>query len=63
MPEPRENVEALCLARDRFAHQLPADFPIPVRGGKGRRVDAQIGEGGPPVRLATTNGGIEIRRR
>lgn len=42
---------------------IDTDFPITVQGRIGRSVDARIGEGGPPVRLATTNGAIEIRRR
>jgi DUF4097 and DUF4098 domain-containing protein YvlB len=42
---------------------IDVDFPVTVQGRIGRRVEAQIGAGGPPVRLATTNGGIEIRRR
>lgn len=42
---------------------IQTDFPVTVRGRIGRSVDAQLGGGGPPVRLATTNGGIELRRR
>jgi DUF4097 and DUF4098 domain-containing protein YvlB len=42
---------------------LDTDFPMTVQGRIGRRVDATLGSGGPPVSLETTNGGIEIRRR
>ena len=42
---------------------IDVDFPVTVQGRIGRSVEAQLGAGGPPVRLATTNGGIEIRRR
>jgi hypothetical protein len=56
---------------DGFGAQLTAstvhggintDFPLTVQGRIGRRVEAEIGDGGPPVRLSTTNGGIDIRR-
>ena len=42
---------------------VDTDFPITVQGRIGRRIDATLGTGGPPVSLSTTNGGIEIRRR
>lgn len=41
---------------------IQIDFPITVQGRIGRNVDGEIGGGGPPVRLSTTNGGIDIRR-
>jgi DUF4097 and DUF4098 domain-containing protein YvlB len=41
---------------------IDTDFPVTVQGRIGRSIDAQIGGGGPPVRLSTTNGGIDIRR-
>ena len=42
---------------------IDSDFPITVQGRIGRRIDATLGNGGPPITLTTTNGGIEIRRR
>jgi DUF4097 and DUF4098 domain-containing protein YvlB len=38
-------------------------FPITVQGSIGRRVNTQLGAGGPTIRATTTNGGISIRRR
>lgn len=42
---------------------LDFDFPITVRGRINRRVNATLGEGGPPIRVTTTNGGVSVRRR
>jgi hypothetical protein len=42
---------------------IRSDFPITVQGRIGRSVEARIGGGGAPVRLATTNGAIELRNR
>ena len=42
---------------------VDTDFPVTLQGRIGRRIDATLGSGGPPVSLTTTNGGIEIRRR
>lgn len=38
------------------------DFPITVQGSIGRRITTQLGSGGPPVRVMTTNGGVRIRQ-
>ena len=38
-------------------------FPITVQGRIDRRLTTQLGEGGPLVRVTTTNGGVSIRRR
>lgn len=38
------------------------DFPITVSGQVGRRITAQLGGGGAPVRVLTTNGGVSVRR-
>jgi DUF4097 and DUF4098 domain-containing protein YvlB len=40
---------------------LSTDLPLTVRGRVGKQVEGDIGGGGAPVRLATTNGGIRIR--
>lgn len=41
---------------------IDTDFPVTMQGRIGRSINAEIGGGGPPVRLSTTNGGIDIRR-
>jgi DUF4097 and DUF4098 domain-containing protein YvlB len=38
-------------------------FPITVQGSLGRRLTAQLGNGGARIRAVTTNGGVSIRRR
>jgi hypothetical protein len=61
----------LALPRD-FSARLEAsttyggittDFPVTVQGRIGRRVSAVLGDGGPELRVATTNGGIRLRER
>jgi len=42
---------------------ITVDFPVQVQGRIGRRLRTTIGEGGPMIRLETTNGGIGIKRR
>jgi hypothetical protein len=37
-------------------------FPITVQGRVGRHLTTQLGEGGAPVRVVTTNGGVTLRR-
>lgn len=41
---------------------INSDFPLTVQGRIGRRVEADLGSGGPTVRLTTTNGGIRLAR-
>jgi hypothetical protein len=50
------------VAETRNGH-VDTDFPVTMQGRLGRRIDADVGGGGPTVSLATTNGGIQIRRR
>ena len=38
------------------------DFPITVSGRLGRNVSTRLGDGGPRVRVMTTNGGVRLRR-
>lgn len=38
------------------------DFPVTVQGRIGRQLRATLGQGGPTVRLKTTNGGVRIRK-
>jgi hypothetical protein len=42
---------------------MRVDFPVTVQGRIDRRLDVEIGRGGPTVRAVTTNGGVVIRRR
>lgn len=42
---------------------MRVDFPITVQGTIGRTIETQIGRGGPPVRVTTTNGGVRISQR
>jgi hypothetical protein len=42
---------------------LNIDFPVTVRGRIGRQLRTTLGEGGAPIRVTTTNGGVRITRR
>jgi hypothetical protein len=39
-----------------------ADFPLTVQGRLDKNLDVTLGAGGAPVRLATTNGGVHLKR-
>ena len=39
------------------------DFPVTVQGKIDRELNTDIGGGGAPIRLRTTNGGVSIRRQ
>jgi DUF4097 and DUF4098 domain-containing protein YvlB len=39
------------------------DFPITVQGLVGKRIQTQLGTGGPMVRVTTTNGGVRVTER
>lgn len=39
------------------------DFPITVVGKIDHEVNTNIGNGGPPIRVQTTNGGVSIKRK
>jgi DUF4097 and DUF4098 domain-containing protein YvlB len=41
---------------------MQIDFPVTVQGRLNRRVELTLGNGGPPIRAVTTNGGVVIRR-
>jgi Putative adhesin len=41
---------------------LEVDFPVTVQGKIGRRITTTLGDGGPPVRVSTQNGGVRVRR-
>lgn len=42
---------------------IDLDFPITLRGRIGRSIETVLGDGGPTVRVRTTNGGVELIRR
>ncbi len=42
---------------------MRVDFPITVQGLVGKRIQTQLGSGGPVVRAITTNGGVRIRQQ
>jgi len=42
---------------------MRVDFPITVQGLIGKRIQTQLGTGGPLVRVITTNGGVRISER
>ena len=39
------------------------DYPLVVQGRIARRLTSDLGDGGPPIRAVTTNGGVSIDRR
>jgi len=41
---------------------ITTDFPITVEGRLGRNLSGVLGEGGPEIRIRTTNGAVRIRR-
>lgn len=42
---------------------LRVDFPVTLQGRIGRTLTTDLGNGGAPIRLRTTNGGVTIERR
>jgi hypothetical protein len=42
---------------------MEIDFPVMVQGRIGRRISADLGKGGPTIRVTTTNGGVTIGRK
>jgi hypothetical protein len=40
--------------------RIRIDFPVTVRGEIGRSLSTTLGEGGAPIRVKTTNGGVRI---
>ncbi|HSM16280.1 MAG TPA: hypothetical protein VK845_04680, partial [Gemmatimonadales bacterium] len=42
---------------------LEIDFPVMVQGRVTKRLSVTLGDGGPPIRAMTTNGGVHIERR
>jgi DUF4097 and DUF4098 domain-containing protein YvlB len=42
---------------------MSIDFPITVQGRLSNRISVDLGSGGPPVRVVTTNGPVTVRRQ
>ena len=43
--------------------RINIDFPVTVQGRIGRHLTTTLGSGGPKIRVMTTNGGVQIRKR
>ena len=41
---------------------MSTDFPVTLQGRIGRRLEAELGRGGAPIRVVTTNGPVRLRR-
>ena len=41
---------------------MRVDFPITVQGRLGKRLATDLGGGGPPITVMTTNGGVTVKR-
>jgi len=42
---------------------LSFDFPVTVQGRMSRHRTTDLGSGGPPIRVVTTNGGVTVQRK
>ena len=42
---------------------MDLEFPLTLSGRIGRRIRTQLGNGGPPIHVSTTNGGVRIASR
>jgi hypothetical protein len=43
--------------------RINIDFPVTVQGRIGRSIETQLGTGGPLIKVRTSNGGVNIRRK
>ena len=43
--------------------RMNIDFPVTVQGRIGRNIETQLGSGGPTIRVSTSNGGVNIKRK
>jgi hypothetical protein len=41
---------------------MRVDFPVTVQGRIDKRLAVDLGDGGPPVKILTTNGGVTVKR-
>jgi len=42
---------------------LQFDFPVTVQGRLNRNISTNLGDGGAPIRVRTTNGGVAVKRK
>ena len=43
--------------------RISSDFPMPLSAdARGRKMDFNVGAGGPPIHITTSNGGIRLKR-
>ena len=42
---------------------LRFDFPVTVQGRLDRNISVDLGDGGAPIRVRTTNGGVSVKRK
>lgn len=50
------------LAVSTVNGRVRTDFPLTVQGHLDRSIDLPLGQGGAPVRIVTTNGGVHLTR-
>lgn len=43
--------------------QIRLGFPVTVQGRLDRNLNVDLGSGGPPIRVRTTNGGVRVTER
>ena len=43
--------------------RMNIEFPVTVQGQVTRRIEAQLGSGGPLIKVQTSNGGVDIRKK
>jgi putative adhesin len=43
--------------------RISIDFPVSVQGTLDRSISTDLGSGGPPIKVRTSNGGVKITRR
>ena len=43
--------------------RMNIEFPVTVQGRIGREIETQLGSGGPLIRVRTSNGGVNVRRK
>lgn len=43
--------------------RIQVDFPVTLQGRIDRQLSLELGRGGAPIRVFTTNGGVSLRRR
>lgn len=51
------------LETGTFNGRMNIEFPVTVQGRFGRSIETQLGSGGPLIKVRTSNGGVNIRRK